>query len=67
MRVMVAALASDEPETAPNSAEAASVATASPPRKPDRITRAALNSSPDSRDSEATSPIRMNSGTTDSV
>ena len=62
MRVMVAALASEEPDTAPNNAEAASVATASPPRKPDRITRAALNSSPDSRDSDATSPMRMNSG-----
>ena len=66
MRVMVAELASDEPDTAPNAAEATSVATASPPRKPDRMTRAALNSSPDMRDSEATSPIRMNSGTTDS-
>src|SRR3981189_360275 len=67
MRVMVAALASEEPETAPNNAEAASVAIARPPRKPDRITRAALNNSPDRRDSEATSPIRMNSGTTESV
>ena len=66
MRVMVAALASEEPETAPNSAEAASVATASPPRKPDTSTRAALNSSPDKRDSDATSPITMNSGRTDS-
>jgi hypothetical protein len=67
IRVMVAALASEEPETAPNSADATSVATARPPRNPDRITRAALNNSPDNRDSEATSPIRMNNGTTDSV
>src|SRR5262249_60225966 len=67
MRVMVAAFASEEPETAPKQAEAARAATASPPRKPDRITRAALKSSPESLDSEAISPIKMNSGTTDSV
>ena len=64
---MVAEFANDDPETAPNSAEAARVATASPPRNPERMTRAALNSSPDSRDPDATSPIRMNSGMTDSV
>jgi hypothetical protein len=67
MRVMVAALASDDPDTAPKQADAASVATASPPRNPDRMTRAALNKPPDSFDSDATSPMRMNSGTTDSV
>src|SRR6185312_13995406 len=64
---MVAEFASDDPDTAPKHAEAASVATASPPRNPDRMTRAALNSSPDSREPDATSPIRMNSGTTDRV
>ena len=64
---MVAALAREEPDTAPKQADAANVATARPPRKPDRIIRAALNSSPDSFDSDAISPIRMNSGTTDKV
>src|SRR5262249_54388081 len=65
MRVMVAALASEDPDTAPNKADAASVATASPPRKHDRMTRAPLNSSPESRDSDAISPISTNSGTTE--
>src|SRR5262245_12906491 len=67
MRDIVAAFASDDPETAPNNADAASVATARPPRNPESITCAALNSSPDRRDSEATSPMRMNSGTTERV
>ncbi len=67
MRVIVAAVATDEPQTAPKHAEAASAPTASPPRTPASITRAALNKSADRPVSEATSPISTNSGTTDSV
>ena len=67
MRVMVAAVASEEPHTAPKQADAASAPTASPPRMPARITRAALNRSDDRPVTEATSPIRMNSGTTDKL
>ena len=67
MRVMVAAVATDEPHTAPKQAEAASAPTASPPRMPASMMRAALNRSDDSPVSEAASPIRMNSGSTDSV
>jgi len=64
MRVMVAAVATDEPQTAPKQAQAASEPTAKPPRTPARITRAALNRSPDNPVTEATSPIRMKSGNT---
>ena len=62
---MVAAVASEEPQTAPKQAEAASAPMASPPRAPASITRAALNRSDDKPVTEATSPIRMNSGTTE--
>ena len=67
MRVMVAAVASEEPHTAPKQAEAASAPTARPPRTPASVTRAALNRSDDRPVSEATSPIKMNSGSTDSL
>ena len=64
---MVAAVATEEPQTAPKQAQAASAATARPERTPVSITRAARNRSPDRPVSDATSPIRMNSGMTDSV
>jgi len=67
MRVIVAAVATEEPQTAPKQAEAPSVPTASPPRMPAKMMRAALNRSDDSPVTEATSPIRINSGSTDSV
>ena len=67
MRVIVAAVATDEPHTAPKQAEAASAPTARPPRTPASITRAALNRSADRPVSDATSPIKTKSGTTDSV
>ncbi len=65
IRVMLAAVATDEPQIAPKAPEAAMEATASPPRRPDRTTRAALKSSADMRDPEATSPIRTKSGITE--
>ena len=67
MRVMVAAVANDEPHTAPKQAQAASAPTASPPRMPASTTRAALNRSDDRPVTEATSPIRMNSGSTEKL
>src|SRR4051794_6753190 len=65
--VIVAAVAMDEPHTAPKQAEAPIVATASPPRRLDIMTLAALNKSADRPVPEATPPVRMKSGTTDSV
>ncbi len=65
IRVMVAAVATDEPQMAPNAPEAQIVATARPPRNPDMMTRAAEKSSDESREEVAISPIRTNSGTTD--
>ena len=50
MRVMVAAVATDEPQIAPNAPEAASVATPRLPRSPDNTTRAAAKSSADMRE-----------------
>ena len=62
---MEAAVATDEPQIAPNAPEAPSDATASPPRTPESMTRAARNNSADMREFDATSPIRTNSGMTD--
>ena len=67
MRVIVAAVASEEPQTAPKQADAASAPIASPPRTPASATRAALNRSDDRPVTEVTSPIRMNSGSTDKL
>src|SRR5262249_784217 len=63
---IVAAVAIEEPHTAPKHAEAPIAATASPPRTPESSTRAALNRSADRRVLDATSPIRTNKGITDS-
>jgi hypothetical protein len=65
--VIVAAVATEDPQTAPKQAEAPMVATASPPLTPDVTTRAALNKSADRPEAEATPPVRINSGTTDKV
>src|SRR6478736_4562115 len=67
MRDIVAAVAIDEPQTAPKQAEAEMAAIERPPRNPERNFCAAMNKSADSRVLDATSPIRMNSGITDSV
>ena len=67
IRVMVAAVTIDDPQTAPKQEEAAMVAIASPPRTPDSSKRAALNKSADSRVLDATSPSSTKSGMTESV
>ncbi len=67
MRLMVAAVASEEPHTAAKPAHAPIVAMASAPRKPLNRDFVALKSLADMPNSDATAPIRMNSGTTDSA
>ena len=62
----VAAVAIDEPQIAPNAAQAPTVALASAPRKPEKSAFAASNSSRDMPARAATAPIRMKSGTTES-
>ena len=62
----VAAVAIEEPQIEPNAAQAPMVALASAPRHPEKIAFAALNSSRDMPAREATAPIRMKSGTTES-
>jgi len=62
----VAAVAIDEPQIAPNAAQAPMVALVSAPRNPEKMALAASNSSRDMPAREATAPIRMKSGTTDS-
>ena len=64
MRVMLAAVATELPQIAPNAPEATSEATAKPPRMPARNFRAAANNSADMRELLAISPIRINSGIT---
>jgi len=62
---MLAAVATEEPLTAPNAPEAAIAAIDSPPRNPVSATRAASKRSRDMREPDATSPIRTKSGITD--
>ncbi len=62
----MAAVAIEEPQIAPNAAQAPTVALASAPRNPEKIALAASKSSRDIAAREATAPIRMNSGTTES-
>ena len=62
----MAAVAIDEPQIAPNSAQAPIVAFASAPRIPENTAFDARNSSVAMLAREATAPIRMNSGMTDS-
>ena len=64
---MVAAVASEEPQIAPNAAQPPIVATASPPRQCPNQARAARNSAPFIPPLVANSPISRNSGMTDSV
>ena len=63
---MLAAVATEEPLIAPNAPEAAMDAIASPPLNPDSAILAAWNNSRDIRDLDAISPIRTNSGITES-
>ena len=62
---MVEAVASDEPLTAPNPAQAAIAAIAVPPRNRPTQAFAARNRSRDRPVLVASAPIRMNIGTTD--
>ena len=64
---MVAAVASDEPQIAPNAAQAPTAAIASPPRKCPTKALTARNRLVDSPACAANTPMAMNSGTTDSV
>ena len=59
-------MAIEEPQIAPNSAHAPMVALASAPRTPENRPLAASNSSFAMLAREATAPIRMKSGITDS-
>ena len=65
IRVIVAAVATDEPQTAPKQADATIAATDKPPRTPESRTRAARNKSAERRVPDATSPISTNKGITD--
>ncbi len=62
---MVEAVASEEPQTAPNPAQAAMAAIATPPRTRPTSARIPLNRSRDIPVSEARYPMRMKSGTTE--
>ena len=64
---MVAAVAIEEPQMAPNPAQAITVAIARPPRRWPMKAYAALNNSCDMPARVTKLPIRMKSGTTDSV
>ena len=59
-------MAIEEPQIAPNSAQAPIVAFASAPRTPENTALQAWNSSVAMLPRAATEPIRMNSGMTDS-
>ena len=63
---MVEAVASDDPQIAPNPAQAPTVAIANPPRRPANNALAAANSSCAIEVRAATTPMSRNSGTTDS-
>ena len=65
-RENVAAVAMEEPQMAPKSAQAPIVALASAPRMPENSALEAWNSSVAMFAREATAPIRMNSGMTES-
>ncbi len=62
----VAAVAMEEPQIEPNAAQAPMVALASAPRTPENTAFEASNSSFAMLAREATAPIRMKSGITDS-
>ncbi|OQC05617.1 MAG: hypothetical protein BWX79_02256 [Alphaproteobacteria bacterium ADurb.Bin100] len=62
---MVAAVATEEPQMAPNAAQASTAAMASPPRKPPMTAAANWNSARLMPPCVAKWPIRMNSGMTD--
>ena len=62
---MVAAVATDEPQIAPNAAQASTAAIARPPRKRPMTTLANSNSAFEMPPWVAKLPIRMNSGMTD--
>ena len=62
----MAAVAIEEPQIAPNSAQAPIVAFASAPRIPENTALQAWNNSVAILAREATAPIRMNSGMTES-
>ena len=64
---MVAAVAIEEPQMAPKPAQAHTVAMARPPRKCPMQVYAARNSCCDMPARVTKLPIRMNSGTTESV
>ena len=61
---MVAAVAIEEPQTAPKQADAPMVASDTPPLTPERMTRAALSSA-DSPVPDAIDPVKMKSGMID--
>ncbi len=63
---MVAAVASEEPQMAPNPALAPTAAIATPPLRCPSHEAAALKSAADMPDRVANCPMRMNSGTTES-
>ena len=63
---MVAAVASDEPQTAENPPQDRTVAMANPPRMRPKTRSAAENSPCAIPDPASTLPMKMNSGTTDS-
>ena len=63
---MVLAVASEEPQTEPNPAQAAIAAMAVPPRSQPNQALAALNRAADSPVLAARHPMRTNIGTTDS-
>jgi hypothetical protein len=66
MRLMPAAVATDDPEAAAKSVQAATLATASPPGTPPSATRIAWNNDEVSRVSVQMKPISMNIGTAES-
>ena len=64
---MVRAVATDDPQTAPNSAEAKMEAIDSEPRAPRSATWLARKRSADSPETAATAPISVKRGTTEKV
>ena len=59
-------MAIEEPQIAPNAAQAPMVALVSAPRQPEKMAFAASKSSRDIPARDASAPIRMKSGTTES-
>ena len=64
-RLIVSAVATDDPQIAPNMPEAKMAAMESDPRAPRSVAFAARNRSPLSPAAAATVPMRVNSGTTE--